>query len=632
MWARVWLVTMPWASPIYPSIQLGTLKPLLRDVGLAVEVKHYNLRFFEHAAEHGVSFARGLELAELGTLDDWVFAVPPFCARDEAADAELLARWQRDAPDAAAAARRCRALAPDFLASCADEIVRAAPRVVGLTSSFGQNVASLALAKLVKERRPEIAIVLGGANCDGPMGAAVHRLFPWIDVVVRGEAERVVAPLFDDLVAGRPVRDLPGICVRRDGESVALPPSHDLVAMSQVPTPDYDEYFAAVEASPLRADLLPLVRILYESARGCWWGEKNHCTFCGLNGTAMAFRSKAADRAFDELVALARRYRSTRFQVVDNIIELRYLSELLPRLRTTAWDWDLFYETKANLKADQLRMFRESGVKRIQPGIESLSTSILRLMRKGVTALQNIRLLKWCAELGIGVTWNLIYGFPGEDPDEYRTMADIIPSLVHLEPPNALPLTLDRFSPYLQDPAGHGIEIVGPADAGNVYPVERGDLLELGYQFAFRYVDGREPADYARPVLDAIRAWRARPEPGALTYRIGPGFVHVDDRRSTIATAQYTFDEHEALIFIACDAGATPAQVHRMLSERGVDEFSQDEIRGFLDQLVELRIVYRERDRYVGLATASDPLRAVMSTTTSSDVDESPLVRIRTAG
>ena len=54
------------------------------------------------------------------------------------------------------------------------------------------------------------------------------------------------------------------------------------------------------------------------------------------------------------------------------------------------------------------------------PGIESLSTPILRLMDKGVTALQNIRLLKLCSEFGIQPLWNIMYGFPGEPPDEYE--------------------------------------------------------------------------------------------------------------------------------------------------------------------------------------------------------------------
>ena len=40
-------------------------------------------------------------------------------------------------------------------------------------------------------------------------------------------------------------------------------------------------------------------------------------------------------------------------------------------------------------------------------------------MRKGTTALQNIRLLKGCAADGIKVHWNIIYGTPGDTSDEY---------------------------------------------------------------------------------------------------------------------------------------------------------------------------------------------------------------------
>ena len=47
-------------------------------------------------------------------------------------------------------------------------------------------------------------------------------------------------------------------------------------------------------------------------------------------------------------------------------------------------------------------------MRRIQPGIESLSDHVLKLMRKGTTALQNIQLLKWCREYGVQPEWNLL--------------------------------------------------------------------------------------------------------------------------------------------------------------------------------------------------------------------------------
>src|SRR6185295_15253770 len=185
--------------------------------------------------------------------------------------------------------------------------------------------------------------------------------------------------------------------------------------------------------SPLQTAIQPRVKLPYESARGCWWGAKAHCTFCGLNGSAMAFRAKSPEHVEREIFSLATKYKNLDFEVVDNIVSMDYVDTLLPRirdLRRSGVDLTLFYETKANLRKDQLRMMRDAGVLRLQPGIESLSSPILKLMRKGVTALQNIRLLKWAAELDIDVLWNHLYAFPDEPQHaEYDRLADVVKSL-----------------------------------------------------------------------------------------------------------------------------------------------------------------------------------------------------------
>ena len=59
-------------------------------------------------------------------------------------------------------------------------------------------------------------------------------------------------------------------------------------------------------------------------------------------------------------------------------------------------------------------MLHLAGVHRIQPGIESLSNNVLKLMRKGTTGIRNIQLLKWCKQYKIAVDWNILYGFPGK--------------------------------------------------------------------------------------------------------------------------------------------------------------------------------------------------------------------------
>jgi hypothetical protein len=92
----------------------------------------------------------------------------------------------------------------------------------------------------------------------------------------------------------------------------------------------------------------------------------------------------------------------------------------------------------------------------------------------------------------------------------------------------------------------------------------------------------------------------------SLRYRVGPGFIVLTDQRPGPGAAQrYVFDEAEARIYLACDAGASPASIVRGL---GPDAgMTADDVRVFLDELVAARLMYREGDRYLGLAVAENP-------------------------
>ena len=190
--------------------------------------------------------------------------------------------------------------------ACVEEFRIADYDIVGFTTTFEQNLASLALSRLIKERWPDKAIVFGGGNCEGEMGRELHRSFPWIDYVCSGEGERSFPQLVDAIAAGRDGAGIPGIVYRRDGRSTDNGRGEAITDMDAVPAPNYDEYFAAVKRSPLVPALHP--SLLIETSRGCWWGAKAHCTFCGLNGATMTFRSKSAERVLGELEGFRTRY------------------------------------------------------------------------------------------------------------------------------------------------------------------------------------------------------------------------------------------------------------------------------------------------------------------------------------
>ena len=322
----------------------------------------------------------------------------------------------------------------------------------------------------------------------------------------------------------------------------------------------------------------------------------------------MAFRSKSPARVLEELTALARRYQRLDIRMVDNILDLRYLRDVLPHLRDAGYDMNLFYETKANLKRDQVKLLREAGIRSIQPGIESLSTPILRLMRKGVTAFQNVRLLKWCAEYGLHVEWNLIHGFPGEPLDEYRRMSEVVPSLTHLTPPWLSRLTVDRFSPYHQRPGEFGIDILGPWPWYKyVYSVDDATLMDLAYSFEYRVLDGADPETYIGPLRGELETWRTNHSTGyrALRYRRGPGFLIIRDRRPNLESADYSLDDVEARLYLACENGASAGEALDQLRGDTPTGIDVEDVHQLFDELVALRLLYEEDGHYLALALPS---------------------------
>ena len=272
--AKAALITMPWDLLGSPSIQLGILTRVLKGCGVDTVVYQFNRTFAEFlhdrskgpdAPTFGVDeydeIANGFHLAGLG---EWIFSAPPFRNYTPESDDEYLKylrRW-RASSELIARSLWARAQTPAFLDLCARKVLARSPRLVGFTTTFSQNVSSLILAMIIKERSPETTVIFGGANCEGPMGEALHRQFPWVDVVVRGEGEQVLAALARQICGGDAISPVPGLCYREGGEQKVLEEAQGgSIRMDDVPVPDYDDYFSALRESALGPALWHQTRI-----------------------------------------------------------------------------------------------------------------------------------------------------------------------------------------------------------------------------------------------------------------------------------------------------------------------------------------------------------------------------------
>jgi ribosomal peptide maturation radical SAM protein 1 len=511
---KISLVNMPFATLQFPSIALTQLKSVAESRcgdRVRVRILYLNHDFAHYLGVDLYDVMNSVQASNAG-LGDWLYRSLAFPELPDNADA-YFQRYYPQRDPAMEARRRMiltkRAGLERFMQSLAAKYQLGAEDVVGFTTMFAQNTASFAMARQVKKANPKVTTVIGGANCESPMGKEIARHVPALDYVFSGPA--LVS--FPDFLERRLAGDLDG-CDRIRGvfskSNADRLQAHEAVGQElpiEVPVPlDYDGFLADMARSFPRGKVEPL--LLFETSRGCWWGERAHCTFCGLNGSTMLYRAMPpaqAIRLFEEMFA---RYsdRCKRFDAVDNIMPREYLTEVFPFVRPPE-GVSLFYEVKADLKDWEMAVLGKSGVTVIQPGIESLNSGTLKLMHKGVTSFQNIRFLKNCLRYGITPMWNLLIGFPGEKEDVYQKYVADMPLLTHLPPPSgAYPVRFDRYSPYFTKAAEYGLNL-SPYDFYRyAYPFPEESLANLAYFF--------EDRNYASEYLSKMVLWRDRLDKG----------------------------------------------------------------------------------------------------------------------
>lgn len=622
---EVALICMPWSSVAMPSIAMGILKQCVKRTGCSPTLHYLNVRF---AQQIGVLLYEGIS-SRSHIYPEWFFSPALF---GQNGTGEFVNDWNalRENPEAKRMVSRlkeyvdgseetCRDIAevqvPRFIDACMEEIDWTKYDVVGFTTTFAQSLSSLLLAWKIRQVNPTCAIVFGGANVDSEMGVEALRAFGWIDYVVHGEGEEAFPELLVNIANGERSRGVKGVSHRADDQIIrGDQDQRPVVDMRISPQPDYGEFLDTLNRFRLRNQVE--LRLFYESSRGCWWGKKHHCTFCGLNGTTMDYRQKDADRVYEEILDLAERYECLKLAAADNILATDYFKKLLPRLAEADLDLSLFYEVKANLRREQVQALHDAGVTAIQPGIESFNSRLLKLMNKGVTAIQNIQLLKHCLELGVRPSWNILYGFPGEEAQDYADLADIFQMISHCQPPDSLgQILFERFSPYHFDRERYGLTLWPYHSYQFIYPHGKVNLERIAYFFEGEWKGKScEPDSYITDARTAHAAWQKHWVAGKLFcyYEKGPQCLFIYDSRPRNkewlpVRRRLRLDKTMSAIYLFCDEHRSGNAVTEMAAEYlGITD--RDRIQNILEHFVTQRLMFREQDRYLSLAIRKKPI------------------------
>ena len=439
---EVLLISMPWAPRNYAPIRLGVLKAALETRGLSCHTENLFLRFAERI---DAKLYDRIAMSLYSCVGEWLFNLSlcpdsddgssgssgssgnveyldylAYCTKSQS---KLFGESDLSAFDCISDTiyrdqlQRIRhTIAPGFLADELERLIHKKYDIVGFSCVVNQLMPSLALAKHWKERNPGTLIVFGGASVQGEMGEECLRAFPWVDVIVDGEGDTTLPELVR-FQRTNPSKEAwqtsapQGLIIRAADNVLHTEPRAIITNLDSIPVPDYTDYFNTLKEMTNAAP--SSVFIQFEASRGCWWGQKSNCLFCGLNSNSIVYRSKSPERTLVEILTLAGKHRSCQLYAVDTICGPTMFKKVLPKLSESGYDLSLFLEVHPTMGREHLQVLKKAGVHLIQPGIESFSTEILRIMRKGVDAIRNIRFLKWCRELGIDARYNFLWGFPG---------------------------------------------------------------------------------------------------------------------------------------------------------------------------------------------------------------------------
>jgi ribosomal peptide maturation radical SAM protein 1 len=566
--AEVLLVVPPFALHDRPALGIHILQAIARKAGFEAQVLYANLLF---CSRFGESIHGSLSQGQVGLfLGERLFARSaysgPALGRDGGRGLKPTLEQYRRVDDRFpdfASVKDIEEDIPNWLESFVPDIAAESYQVVGCTSSFEQNAASIAILSSVKKRRPETITLIGGANCEGEMAKGVLTLSDKLDYVFSGESEETFRDFLlllgcDQLPAGRIIEGRP------------------YVAMDELPTPDYSDYYEQVSRFLPESPLVKSNKLVlnYETSRGCWWGQKSHCTFCGLNGQGMVSREKSPERVIAELQTLLTAHPNRSVFMTDNIMPHAYFHTLLPRLRNEVPDVKIMYEEKANLSLEKVRELVDAGVQDIQPGIEALSTGLLKLMAKGTTAGQNIALLRYAKATGLRLHWNLLVGFPNDELQFYMETLDALPLIHHLQYPSVCPVIFDRFSPYFDYPERYEIRNLRPMDFyGEVLP-EAVDVRKVAYHFQGDFRSAiSEHFDVFERIVAAVAEWRRRATsrfPAELSIeRRGPRTFRLCDTRGLAksANSQVLDEEQATMVLVSRPAKGAPGEIYKWAKE-----------------------------------------------------------------
>lgn len=303
---------------------------------------------------------------------------------------------------------------------------------VGISVPFPGNFClAIKTAQILKNIKPDIKVVLGGGFINTSFrNIKEKKLFDYADFVVLDDGELPLLKLAEYLngECGESSLVRTFYC---DGKKICYS-GNDAQNYEKQFIPDYsglplDSYFTLRESTnPMHSLWSQRIYLKLRMAHGCY---HHKCTFCdtSLNYIA-AYKPEDGTFLADAAEKLVAQTGIRSFHFIDEAMPPAVIKtfclEILKRGLDIIWWGNIRFDSAFD--SDLPYLMSRAGCIAVTGGLESGCSRILSLMNKKTTVENIIRVSRKFAQSNILVHGYLIYGFPGEKPEEIAETLEVV--------------------------------------------------------------------------------------------------------------------------------------------------------------------------------------------------------------
>jgi radical SAM superfamily enzyme YgiQ (UPF0313 family) len=274
---------------------------------------------------------------------------------------------------------------------------------------------TLRLARELRAANPRAAFVLGGPQAS-VVDVQTLEAYPFVDAVVRGEAEETLPALLENFSDPDSWDTIPGLTFRRGEQVVRTPNAPVIKDLDALPSPAFHLY-------PHLKDCryVPL-----ELGRGCPFA----CEFCSTNDFfRRRFRLKSPERVLADMRAIRDEYGIRTFDLVHDMFTVNrkkvvaFCETLLESGEEFYWNCSARTDC---VDGELIALMAKAGCRGIFFGIETGSPRMQKLVNKNLDLDEARAMIRCADEHKIRTAVSVITAFPDETMEDVEQSIDFI--------------------------------------------------------------------------------------------------------------------------------------------------------------------------------------------------------------